>query len=102
MRRSDKSIEGFKKYFKDNAFKYGVETAFLFGSYAFGFEKKESDIDIAVTLNDAVESDRDITFDVIINLSYELSRISDREVSVIFIDKEFSKPILFYNAVIYG
>jgi predicted nucleotidyltransferase len=102
MRKVDRTIEGFKKYFKDNAVKYGIEMAFLFGSYALGFEKKESDIDIAVKLTEAIESDRDITFGVITDLSYDLSRISGREVSIIFIDKEFSKPMLFYNAIIHG
>jgi predicted nucleotidyltransferase len=102
MRKADRTIEGFKKYFRDNAVKYGIEMAFLFGSYAVGFEKKESDIDIAVKLGGAIESDRDITFGVITDLSYDLSRISGREVSIIFIDKEFSKPMLFYNAIIHG
>ena len=41
-------------------------------------------------------------FDIISNLSYDLNKIFSKEISVLFIDREFSKPMLFYNAIIHG
>lgn len=102
MHKNDSLIKDLKRYFGDNAAKYGIEMTFLYGSYAFGYEKIESDIDIAVTLAEDLGSDRDTVFGVINDLSYDLGGILGREVSVVVIDEEFSKPMLFYNAVIHG
>lgn len=102
QKRDGKTVERLKEYFKANAVEYKITTAFLFGSYASAAEKKESDIDLAVALADEVESDRDAVFTIITNIAYDLSRICGREVDVIVIDREFSKPMLFYNAIIYG
>lgn len=101
-KRDEKTVEKLKKYFKANAAGYKIKTAFLFGSYASAAEKKESDIDLAVAMADEVEADRDAVFTIITNVAYDLSRIYGREVDVLVIDQEFSKPLLFYNAIIYG
>lgn len=47
-------------YFKEIADVYGIETAFLYGSWARGYPKKSSDVDIAVVL--AEMSDEDEVF----------------------------------------
>ena len=39
-------------YFKDIADVYGIETDFLYGSWARGYPKKSSDVDIAVVFSD--------------------------------------------------
>ena len=102
MHKRDDLIKAFREYFKNSAGKYGIEMAFLFGSYAFGYEKIESDIDIAIALHESLESDKSVVFDIISNLSYDLNKIFAKEISVLFIDREFSKPMLFYNAIIHG
>ena len=102
MHKRDDLIKAFKEYFKNSAGKYGIEMAFLFGSYAFGHEKIASDIDIAIALHEYPGSDKSVVFDIISNLSYDLNKIFAKEISVLFIDKEFSKPMLFYNAIIHG
>lgn len=95
-------IEKLKDYFTLKAKEFGVEASFLFGSFAHGFEKEESDIDIAVVLSKEIEKDRENAFEVITELSYRISTLIGREAQVILIDKDFSKPMLFYNAIVHG
>ena len=97
-----KIIEKLKDYFSCKAEELGIEAAFLFGSFAHGFEKEESDVDIAVVLNKEAEKNRGSTFEVVTELSYRLSALTGRETQVVLIDKDFSKPMLFYNAIVHG
>lgn len=98
----EKIIEKLKDYFTLIAKELGVEAAFLFGSFAHGFEKEESDVDIAVVFNEDVEKDRENAFEVITELSYRIGALIDKEAQVILIDRNFSKPMLFYNAIVHG
>ena len=52
---NSKRIEALKKYFKKEP---DILLAFLFGSYVRGFEKKESDFDIAIYLKEKAEENR--------------------------------------------
>ncbi|MEK6673970.1 MAG: nucleotidyltransferase domain-containing protein, partial [Nitrospirota bacterium] len=98
----EKIIEKLKDYFICNANELGVEAAFLFGSFAHGFEKEESDVDIAVVLNERVGKNRETAFEVITELSFRISALIGKEAQVILVDKDFSKPMLFYNAIVHG
>lgn len=98
----EKIIEKLKDYFSCKAEELGIEAAFLFGSFAHGFEKEESDVDIAVVLNEEAEKDRESAFEVVTELSYRLSALIGRETQVVLIDKDFSRPMLFYNAIVHG
>jgi predicted nucleotidyltransferase len=98
----EKIIEKLKDYFSRKAEEIGLEAVFLFGSYAHGFEKEESDIDIAAILSREFEEDRGKAVEAVTELSYEVSVLTGREAQVILIDKDFSKPMLFYNAIVHG
>lgn len=98
----EKIKEKLKDYFTLKADELGVEAAFLFGSFAHGFEKKESDVDIAVVLNERVGKNRETAFEVITELSFRISVLIGKEAQVILVDKDFSKPMLFYNAIVHG
>jgi len=41
-------IKGLKDFFNKNAYFYDIDMAFLYGSWAKGFTKETSDVDIAV------------------------------------------------------
>lgn len=98
----DKIIKNLKDYSTRKAQEFGIDAVFLFGSFAHGFEKEESDVDIAVVLSEGVEEDRENAFEVITELSYKISTLIGKEAQVILIDKDFSKPMLFYNAIVHG
>jgi len=98
----DKIIKNLKDYFTRKAQEFGIDAVFLFGSFAHGFEKEESDVDIAVVLSEGIEEDRENAFEVITELSYRISTLIGKEAQVILIDKDFSKPMLFYNAIVHG
>jgi predicted nucleotidyltransferase len=99
-KRYDSCINRFKTYFQKKAKTLSLEAVFLFGSFAHGFEKTASDIDIAIVFSN--DKKRGDIFQVLTNLSHELSILSSKNVDVIWIDKDFSKPMLFYNAIVHG
>lgn len=96
----EKIIVILKSYFQDKAGFYNIEMAFLYGSWASGYPKKESDIDIAVMFS--CEMGKEKMFDIINSMSLELSNILKKDISIIHIDRELSKPMLHYNAIVHG
>ena len=60
MKKNFNKIQALKEYFKREPL---VALAFLFGSYAQGFEMKESDFDVAVYLKDKTREE-DVWFEV--------------------------------------
>jgi len=89
-----------KSYFNDKARIYGIDMAFLYGSWAGGFPKIESDIDIAVVFNRDMDGDK--IFKIITDISLELVDILKKETNVLYIDFDLSKPMLHYNAIVQG
>jgi predicted nucleotidyltransferase len=65
-----------------------------------GLPKEVSDIDVAVVLNQ--EMDEEKIFEIITNISLELTDVLKKETSVLFIDRELSKPMIYYNAIVHG
>jgi predicted nucleotidyltransferase len=96
----DELISGLKSYFQRHADIYEIEMAFLYGSYAGGYPKEESDIDIAVIFKHKVSEDE--IFNRINNISVELAGLLKRETNVLYVDADLSKPMLYYNAIIHG
>lgn len=99
-KRHDSCADKFKTYFNRRAKALGIEAVFLFGSSAHGFEKETSDIDIAVVFSE--DKKREDIFEVLTDLSHELGLLTGKNVEVIWIDRDFSKPMLFYNAIVHG
>lgn len=82
-----------QNFFKENVYHSSIDIAFLYGSYARGFPKEASDIDIAVVLSENVLSDEkrlDLVTDISVSLSAELAW----EVNVLSIYDDFRSPML--------
>jgi len=97
----DKCIKILTDYFKKNAESYHIEAAFLFGSYAKGFIKEESDVDIAIVFSEEIDSDEKI-FDLINKINIELDSHINAEIDIMPIYPDFRKPMLYYNAIVLG
>jgi predicted nucleotidyltransferase len=102
MRSGKKRFINFlKSYFKKNASYLGLKFAFLYGSRSAGTEKDNSDIDIAVIFEN-IDLTEDELFDKITEISWSLSEKIGIDVDVIVVDTNFSRPMLFYNAIVLG
>lgn len=89
-----------KDYFKSHADPCDIDMAFLYGSWACGYPKAESDVDIAVLFMHEISEEG--TFNTINKLTLELSDLLKKEVNTLYIDIELSRPMLHYNAIIQG
>lgn len=94
-------IRHLKDFFENNGVRYNLQMVFLYGSWARGFPKYDSDVDIAILFLDEPSSE-DESFEKITSLSLSLSEALGREVNVIQVYKDFRKPMLYYNAIILG
>lgn len=94
-------IEKLREFFKEKAENYGIGMVFLFGSWAKGFPRKDSDLDIAVYFMPEKDSE-DEEFLLITDLSFHLSQVFKKEMNIISIHGDFRKPMLYYNAIILG
>ncbi|MCL4477544.1 MAG: nucleotidyltransferase domain-containing protein [Deltaproteobacteria bacterium] len=91
-----------KTYFKTNAEKYGIKLAFLYGSYAHHNQTEQSDIDVALVFEEDKAKDKKNLFEVITDISIATGKLTGKDVEIIFIDSDFSKPLLYYNAIVHG
>jgi predicted nucleotidyltransferase len=101
MDYKEEIIKRLRSYFEKNAGIYRLDMVFLYGSWARGFPRHDSDIDLAIVFSEEVSSDEE-TFKNITDISLSLSAELSREVNVIHIYRDFRKPMLYYNAVISG
>lgn len=101
MDKREKIIENIKNFFKNNSDLFNVGTAFLYGSWASGFPREDSDIGIAVAFDDDLLSE-DKCFEVITEIGFKLSMQTGMGVNVIPVYTDFRKPMLYYNAIVSG
>ena len=94
-------MEALRDYFQREGTKRGVEVAFLYGSWASGFPRLESDIDIAILFENERASE-DLIFEWLNAISLHLTKSLGSEVNVIPIFSDFRKPMLYYNAIVRG
>jgi len=88
-------------FFEEKSACNGIEAAFLYSSRAGGFPRVDSDVDIALLLGEGGRSDEEI-FNIITDISLELTEALGAEVSILRIHPDFREPMLYYNAVITG
>ncbi|MDY7033318.1 MAG: nucleotidyltransferase domain-containing protein [Thermodesulfobacteriota bacterium] len=100
MEKRTEIIKSLKSYFIQNAEMLHVEIAFLFGSWASGNPREDSDVDIAVFFSNPL-SDNTI-FKIVNTMSLESTRILKKDVNILPIYKDFRKPMLYYNAIVLG
>ncbi len=84
-----------KEYFKVNARRYNIVLVFLYGSWAAGLAGKDSDIDIAIIIEG--EKSKEEIFTTINSITLELLDNLKRDISILYIDNDISKPLLYYN-----
>ena len=87
-------------FFQNEAERFSVRAAFLYGSFARGFPRQDSDLDVAIVFDD--DSDEDIIYRRLVDISLLLSEKSGRDANVIPIYWDFRKPLLYYNAIVLG
>lgn len=101
-----------KKFFKSRASQYYVEMVFLYGSLVSGQPRSDSDVDLAILFSDEIDSPEKI-YSLITEITYELTQKLNKEVhpireflsngvNIVSIDKNFSHPMLYYNAIVLG
>jgi len=88
-----------KQFFNEHAQQWNVTMAFLYGSWAHGMQRNDSDIDIAIMMK---ITDPDEIFNNINEITLALTDLLHREVNVLYIDDDISKPMLHYNAIVKG
>ena len=101
MNKKETIIKAVKKYFKEKSEYFGIEMAFLYGSWARGFPWHDSDVDIAVVFTKE-HSSEDKLFEILTAISLDISKKIGLEVDVIPIYRDFRKPMLYYNAIVLG
>ena len=101
MNAKEEIIDKLRSFFLGKAKDYGLEMAFLYGSWARGFPKEDSDVDIAVFFSKENGSE-DEYFHLINDISAALEKEIGREVNIIVIRPGFDKPMLYYNAIALG
>lgn len=94
-------IRNLEIFFKENAKKFNIAMAFLFGSQASGFPMENSDVDIGIVFNVNELSDNDV-FSKITDISFNLSGIINSDINVIPVYYDFRKPLLYYNIIVLG
>jgi predicted nucleotidyltransferase len=93
-------IDKLKQFFRNEAECFRVLFAILYGSWAGGFPRRDSDIDIAVVFED--EPDNEDAYRRLMDMSLLLTDLTRREVNIIPIYQDFRKPMLYYNAIVKG
>lgn len=89
-----------ENYFKEIADTYGIEMAFLYGSWARGYPKEISDVDIAIVFSETDNEDK--VFEKITDLTLSLMEKIKLEINIIPVFLDFRKPMLYYNAIVLG
>jgi predicted nucleotidyltransferase len=101
MNARDEIVNHLKNFFNKKAQHFGLEMAFVYGSWARGFPKEDSDVDIAIVFTNENEADDEL-FRYLNSISLSLSKELGREVNTIAIQSDFNKPMLYYNAIVLG
>ena len=88
-------------FFKLQSDAYDLELVFLYGSWAGGQPQAESDVDLAVVFNDQ-DMPEERAFARVVNLESALTNRLKQEVNILWIQLDFRKPLLYYNAIVQG
>ncbi len=97
----EKLVSKMKAFFEQSASQYHIDIVFLYGSWATGYPKQDSDIDLAILFSSKI-SEQSKIFLLISGISYKLGEQLNKEVNIISISRDFEHPMLYYNAIISG
>lgn len=99
MNNREDLILKLQSFFKEKADIFGIDMAFLYGSWASGYPRGDSDLDIALFFLPEPSSEEE-TFSLITDISLEVFLKMGIETNIISVDKDFKKPMLYYNAIV--
>ncbi len=88
-------------FFLEKAQQFNLETVFLYGSYAGGCPKAESDIDLGILFDSAIKDHFKI-HSLLTDITYQLTLQLKREVNIVNINPDFDHPMLYYNIIVSG
>lgn len=89
-----------ESFFSREAERLRIEAAFLLGSRAMGSARPDSDVDVAILFSD--DAGPDTAFDRANDVAAELGRALGAEIDVVVLDRDFSRPMLAFNAIVKG
>lgn len=101
IEKREKIINQLREFFNENASLFSILMVFLYGSWAKGFPREESDIDLALVFSEEALNPEE-SFKRLTEISILLEKILKKEINIIEIRKSFDKPMLYYNAIILG
>ncbi len=94
-------VKNLKDFFEKNSKLFAIDLVFLYGSWAKGFPKDESDVDLALVFSEEVRGS-DEAFRIITDISLTLEKVLKKQTNIIEIKRHFDRPMLYYNAIIQG
>src|SRR3989338_552838 len=97
----DSLVSQLSAFFLKKSAQYNVEMAFLYGSYAGGYPKAESDIDLGIVFDCSVKDHLKI-HSLLTDISYQLTMELKKEVNIVTINPDFDHPMLYYNIIVSG
>jgi len=101
MKKREDIINYLKNFFKERAEDYKLKMVFLYGSWARGYPREDSDLDMGIVFQDNTLSDDEL-FRMITDISLCLFSEINLEVNIVPIYPDFRKPMLYYNIIILG
>ena len=88
-------------FFLGKAAQFDIAMVFLYGSFAGGYPKAESDIDLGILFDSDIKDHFKI-HSMVTDISYQLTMELKKEVNIVNIDPDFDHPMLYYNIIISG
>ena len=93
VRSLEEEVKKLASIFEDEK---NILVAYLFGSYARGYETVQSDVDIAVLLSEVPEK----LLEYYLNLERKLAEALEKDVDLVFLND--APPLLKYQVIKYG
>lgn len=100
MARNTHLVSRVKTFFQENAARYHVGIALIYGSRALGYAREDSDLDLAIVFSPDLSDDQ--VFILMTQLSTKLSDFLGMEVNILPLYSDFRQPMLYYNAIVHG
>ena len=100
MDRDTHLISRVETFFQENAGRYHVGIALIYGSRAFGYAREDSDLDLAIVFSSNLSDEQ--VFILVTQISMKLLDFLGMEVNIMPLYPDFRQPMLYYNAIIHG
>lgn len=86
----DELIRILKGYFEEKSDRFPIDLAFLYGSWAAGLPRRDSDVDLAFIFHPDIGKNE--IFEIMTTISLELTDILKKDINVIYIDSDSQNP----------